>query len=38
MSLERRLFRCEEPECDAAFLSELALRGHQNAHAEEAPL
>lgn len=30
-----KLYRCEEPGCDAAYLDPLQLRGHQNAHTEE---
>ena len=34
--IDRKLYRCEE--CPKVFLSELALRGHRSAHAEEVPL
>lgn len=35
MSLERRLYKCDEPGCSKAYLTPEALQGHQNAHTKE---
>lgn len=36
MSHERRLHRCPEEGCEAAFLTALQLRGHKSVHVMNA--
>ena len=37
MAIEKARFTCPVPDCDAVFMTQLALQGHQTVHGSPRP-